>query len=706
MSISRVEVPYGAYTLVIETGKLAKQASGAAVVTCGQTMVLVTVCMAKKIREGLDFFPLTVEYQEKTYAAGKIPGGFFKREGRQTEKEILTSRLIDRPVRPLFPEGLRNEIQIVATVLSADNEVDPDVLSIIGASAALMVSDIPFDGPISAVRIGMKEGKFIVNPTYAERAESPLDFIIAGDKEGIVMIEGEGKEIPDAEIKDMFAFAHEALQASMNMQKELAKLASKPKVDVKTNVLAPAFIEKVKSIGMARLVEICNGVAEKKDRENKINELFAMLVADMTVYADFKKGDVAVTDKDVAAVFEIMQYELIRKNVFEKDQRVDGRSAKEIRAISSEVGLLPRPHGSGMFVRGQTQGLATVTLGTKIDEQMVEALDSTTYRKFMLHYNFPPFSVGETKPMRGPSRRDIGHGNLAHRAIMAVVPDSDTFPYTIRVVSEILESNGSSSMATVCAGTLALMDAGVPLKAPVAGISVGLISDEKRSVLITDIQGVEDHFGDMDFKVAGSAEGVTAIQLDLKIRHITVDLLGKAIDQATEARKFILGKMAETIAVPRAKLSEFAPRIATIQIPQDRIGEVIGPGGKTIRAIIEMTGATAIDIDDDGKAFVSAPNQESLDKVTKYLSSLLQEAEPGTIYEARVMRIMNFGAFCEFLPGKEGLVHVSELSNKFVKDPNELVKVGDTFPVILLEIDKMGRYNLSRKKAEAKNEEK
>lgn len=706
MSISRVEVPYGAHNLVIETGKLAKQAAGAAVVTCGQTIVLVTVCMAKKIREGLDFFPLTVEYQEKTYAAGKIPGGFFKREGRQTEKEILTSRLIDRPVRPLFPEGLMNEVQIIATVLSADDVVDPDVLAIIGASAALMVSDIPFDGPISAVRIGMKDDQFIVNPSYAEREESPLNFIIAGDNEGIVMIEGEGKEIPDAKIKEMFAFAHAALQPSRDIQKELAKMAGKAKVAVKVKALPAGFSDKVNSIGMKKLVEIFNGIADKKERENKGNELFASLVADMSVYADFKRGEEAVTEKDVAAVFEVMQYELIRKNVFEKDQRVDGRSCKEIREISSEAGLLPRTHGSAMFVRGQTQGLATVTLGTKIDEQMVEALDSTTYRKFMLHYNFPPYSVGETKPMRGPSRRDIGHGNLAHRALSAVIPDSDTFPYTIRVVSEILESNGSSSMATVCAGALALMDAGVPLKAPVAGISVGLISDEKRSVLISDIQGMEDHFGDMDFKVAGSATGVTAIQLDLKIRHISVDLLGKAIDQATEARKFILGKMAETLAVSREKLSEFAPRIATIQIPQDRIGEVIGPGGKTIRAIIEMTGATAIDIDDDGKAFVSAPNQESLDKVTKYLSSLLMEPEPGTIYEGRVMRIMNFGAFCEFMPGKEGLVHVSELSNKFVKDPNELIKVGDTFPVILLEVDKMGRYNLSRKKAEAQSEEK
>jgi polyribonucleotide nucleotidyltransferase len=688
--------------LVIETGKLAKQAAGSAVVRCGDTMVLVAACMAKNVREGIDFFPLTVEYQEKTYAAGRIPGGFFKREGKSTEKEVLTSRLIDRPLRPLFPEGLMNEVQIVATVLSADDQYDPDVLAIIGASAALMVSDIPFDGPISAVRVGLVDGKFVANPTYAEREVSTLDYIIAGDAQGIVMVEGEGNETPEAVIKDMFAFAHQALQASREVQKELQKAAGKPKSEVKTVVLPPAFIEKVRSLAMGRLTEAFNGITDKKLREQKVNDIFTSLTADLSVYADFKKGTSDISAKDVAAVFEILQYDLIRKNVFDKGVRVDGRGLNEIRAISSEAGVLPRTHGSAVFTRGQTQGLGIVTLGTKVDEQLIESLYGVTYRKFMLHYNFPPYSVGETKPMRGPGRREVGHGNLAHRALSAVMPDGDSFPYTVRLVSEILESNGSSSMATVCAGSLSLMDAGVPIKAAVAGISIGLISDEKRSVLITDIQGMEDHFGDMDFKVAGSVNGVTAIQLDLKIRHISVDLLNKAVDQATDGRKFILGLMDKTLTTHRAKLSEYAPRIATIQIPQDRIGEVIGPGGKTIRMIIEMTGATAIDIDDDGKAFVSAPNQESLDKVTRYLSSLLQEPEPGTVYDATVMRIMNFGAFCEFMPGKEGLVHVSELSDKYVKDPNEIVKIGDTFQVVLKEIDEKGRYNLSRKKVPAK----
>ncbi len=702
MSQARLEVAYGSNRLVIETGKLAKQAGGSVVVSCGGTVVLVSACIAGKAREGIDFFPLTVEYQEKTYSAGKIPGGFFKREGRQTEKEILTSRLIDRPIRPLFPEGLFNEVQVVATVLSADDQVDPDVLAIVGASAALMVSDIPFDGPISAVRIGLVDGQFITNPTYEQRKVSELDFIIAGDAQGIVMVEGDGKQVPEAKIKELLAFAHKELQSSREVQIELQKKAGKDKTPVVTAVLPEAFIAKIKSAGMARLTEILSNTADKKTREKALNELFASFTADMTVYAEFKKGKKEISENDIKFVFEMMQYEVMRKNVFERQLRADGRGLKEIRSLSGEVGLLPRTHGSAVFTRGQTQSLATVTLGTKIDEQLIESLDGVTYRRFMLHYNFPPFSVGETKPMRGPGRREIGHGALAHRSLEAVIPTPEEFPYTIRIVSEILESNGSSSMATVCASTLALMDAGVPLKCPVAGISVGLISDEKRSVLITDIQGMEDHFGDMDFKVSGTTQGITAIQLDLKIRHITVELLSQAIDQAREARLKILENMTATIPQPRAALSPFAPRIAILQIPQDKIGEVIGPGGKTIRKIIESTGATAIDIDDEGKAFISAPNQEALDCVMNYLSSMLEMPEVGKIYEATVVKIMNFGAFCEFMPGRDGLVHVSELSDKFVKDPNEIVKVGDTFPVILMEIDKVGRYNLSRKKAEKK----
>ncbi|MEI8011145.1 MAG: polyribonucleotide nucleotidyltransferase [Candidatus Omnitrophota bacterium] len=702
MNYPRVEVDYGMNRLTIETGKLAKQASGAALVTCGGTAVLVTVCIAAKPREGIDFFPLTVEYQEKTYAAGKIPGGFFKREGRQTEKEILTSRLIDRPIRPLFPEGLFNEVQVIATVLSADPENDPDVLAINGASAALMLSDIPFDGPISAVRVGLVDGKFIINPTYEQRAKSELDFVVAGDAEGLVMIEGDGKEVPEEKIKEMLAFAHQALQPVRAIQSQLQKQAGKPKTQVEVKVVPPAFIEKVRGLGMVRLAQILGGTVDKKTREKALNELFASLVADMSIYAEFKKGKADISENDVKAVFEIMQYDVMRQNVFERQLRADGRGLMEIRALSAETGILQRTHGTGLFTRGQTQSLAIVTLGTKIDEQLIEALDGVTYRRFMLHYNFPPFSVGETKPVRGPGRREIGHGALAHRSLEAVIPSPEDFPYTIRIVSEILESNGSSSMATVCASTLALMDAGVPIKAPVAGISVGLISDAKRSVLITDIQGMEDHFGDMDFKVSGTRAGITGVQLDLKIRHITVELLGQAIDQAREARMKILDTMTAAIPEPRATLSEFAPRISILQIPQDKIGEVIGPGGKTIRKIIESTGATSIDIDDEGQAFISAPNQAALDCVMNYLKSMLEMPEVGKIYQATVVKIMNFGAFCEFMPGRDGLVHVSELSDKFVKDPNELVKMGDSFPVLLVEIDKMGRYNLSRKKAEKK----
>lgn len=699
MAIARVEVPYGDHTLVIETGKYAKQANGAVVVSCEGTVVLVTACIAKQPRAGIDFFPLTVEYQEKTYASGRIPGGFFKREGKPTEKEVLTSRLIDRPIRPLFPEGLLNEVQIVATVLSADNVVDPDILSIIGASAALMVSDIPFEAPISAVRVSLVDGNFIANPSYEQRNLSELDYIVAGDADGIVMIEGEGKQVPDAKIKEMLAFAHSSFQASREIQNELRKQAGKEKQVIKTRTLPAAFSAKVRALGMSRLEQILEGTADKKDRENKTNELYASLTADLAVYAEFNTAEYEVCENDVRSVFELMQYDAMRKNIFERGLRADGRGLKDVRSLAAEVGLLPRTHGTGLFTRGQTQSLAIITLGTKVDEQLMESITGTSYRKFMLHYNFPSFSVGETKPMRGPGRREIGHGALAHRALEAVVPDQEVFPYTIRVVSEILESNGSSSMATVCAGSLALMDAGVPIKAPVAGISIGLISDAKRAVLITDIQGLEDHFGDMDFKVAGTTAGITAIQLDLKIRHISLELLGKAIDQAREGREQILAVMNRTIPAARPQTSAYAPRIASIQIPQDRIGEVIGPGGKTIRMIIETTGASAIDIDDDGKALVSAPDQAALDKVMKFLSSMLQEPEVGAIYDARVVRIMNFGAFCEFMPGKEGLVHVSELAVKYVKDPNEIIKVGDEFQVVLVEVDEKGRYNLSRKKA-------
>lgn len=701
MTVERIEVPFGDQKLIIETGKLAKQAHGAVTVTVGETVILVTVCMARKAKETAEFFPLMVEYQEKTYAAGKIPGGFFKREGKSTESEVLNSRIIDRSIRPLFPEGFYNEIQVVATVLSQDSDNDPDVPALIGASAALMISGVPFDGPVGAVRVGLVDGQFVVNPTFKQRVSSAMDLIVVGTKDGIVMIEGEAGEVPEAKIEEALKLAFSKLQAFLAVQIELRKKTGEKKLKVEIKTPAPALVQKVRDLSKKRLAEIYGSISDKKEREEALNALFDELVKDMTVYQPFAPVGGEISAGVVAAVYDSVQYEVVRNNVFEKQRRADGRGPKDIREISCEAGVLPRTHGSSLFTRGQTQSMAIVTFGTKSDEQMIEALEGKSYRKFMLHYNFPSFSVGETKPMRGPGRREVGHGELAAKSIRAILPSKDEFPYTIRVVSEILESNGSSSMASVCAGTLALMDAGVPIKAPVAGISVGLISGEGKAVLITDIMGLEDHFGDMDFKVAGSRKGVTAIQLDLKLNSVPVDLLIKAIEQSREARMFILDKMTATIAAPRTEMSPFAPRIATVQVLQEKIGEVIGPGGKMIRKIIEETGVTSIDIDEDGKILIASPDKEALDKAVNFIRGMAQEPEIGQIYDSTVKRVVNFGAFVEFMPGREGLVHVSELSATYVKDVNEVVKVGDKFKVKLIEIDQMKRVNLSKKQAES-----
>jgi len=701
MAQARVEIPFGSSNLIIETGKIAKQANGAVTVTVGGTVVLVTACMAKKPREGIDFFPLTVEYQEKTYSAGRIPGGFFKREGRNTEREILVSRLIDRSVRPLFPAGCLNEVQIVASVLSHDQENDPDILAMIGASAALMVSDIPFDGPIGASRVCQLDGILTANPTFAERKEkNTMDLVVAGWGNGIVMIEGEANEVPEAEVLEGLKLALADLQASKDAQIKLAKEAGKAKTQMKVKEVNPAFAAHVRQLALGPLNDAYTKIADKQKREDAVNAVHAKLTEDLSVYAQFNTADVEISSSDVGAQFESLQYEVIRNNVFNKGVRADGRGLTDIRQLDCEVSVLPRTHGSALFTRGQTQSLGIVTLGTKDDEQLVEGLEETSYKTFMLHYNFPSFSVGETKPMRGPGRREIGHGALAAKAIKAILPSKNDFPYTIRVVSEILESNGSSSMASVCAGCLSLMDAGVPIKAPVAGISVGLISDEKRQVLITDIMGLEDHFGDMDFKVAGSRTGVNAIQLDLKIKELSIELIEKTIQQAKEARMIILDKMHAVMPTVRAEMSPYAPRIETIQIPQDKIGEIIGPGGKNIRRMIEESGVTSIDIEEDGKVIVASPDKDALEKAVNMIKALTEEPEVGKIYEATVKRIMNFGAFVEFIPGREGLVHVSELANKFVKDVNEIIKVGDKFKVKLMEKDEQGRFNLSKKQAE------
>lgn len=700
MKLDRVEVPFGAQTLIIETGKLAKQTHGAVTVTVGQTIVLVTACMAGKVREDIDFFPLMVEYQEKTYAAGKIPGGFFKREGKSTESEVLNSRVIDRSIRPLFPEGFYNDVQVVATVLSFDGTNDADVPAIIGASAALMISGIPFNGPLGAVRVGLVDGQIVANPNLKERESSAMDLVVVGNKDGIIMIEGEATEIPEAKIKEALKYAFEQIQVSIKAQFDLKKAVGEKSLKYQLVQHHPDFVKKVRDLSVKKLGEIYGGTADKKQREGAISALFEELTKDLSIYQSFAPQGGEIKAGAVAAVYDQIQYEVVRNNVFDRQMRADGRGPKDIRAISSEVGILPRTHGSSLFTRGQTQSLGIVTLGTKTDEQLIEGLEAKAYRRFMLHYNFPSFSVGETKPMRGPGRREVGHGELAAKSIRAILPTKEEFPYTIRIVSEILESNGSSSMASVCAGTLALMDAGVPIKEPVAGISVGLISGEGKAVLITDIMGMEDHFGDMDFKVAGSKNGVTAIQLDLKINSIAVDLLEKAIDQSREARLTILDKMVATMPAPRTEMSPFAPRIATVQIHQEKIGEVIGPGGKTIRRIIEETGVTSIDIEEDGKVIVASPDKEALDKAVAFIKGMTQEPEIGEIYDSVVKRVVNFGAFVEFLPGREGLVHVSELSKTYVKDVNEVVKVGDRFKVKLIEVDQMKRANLSRKQAE------
>ena len=701
MAQGRVEIPFGSSNLIIESGKIAKQANGAVTLSVGGTVVLVTACMAKKPREGIDFFPLTVEYQEKTYSAGRIPGGFFKREGRSTEREILVSRLIDRSVRPLFPAGCLNEVQIVASVLSHDGENDPDILAMIGASAALMISDIPYDGPIGAARACLIDGQWLANPTFVQRKEkNAMDLVVAGWGDGIIMIEGEGNEVPEPLVLEGLKMALKHSQASKEAQVKLAKQIGKPKIHVPLKEVNAAFAAHVRRLALGPLNEAYTKIADKQKRDDAVNALFEKLTGDLSAYAEFNTEKNEITASDVVAQFEALQYEVIRNNVFDKGIRADGRGLKDIRQLDGEVGVLPRTHGSALFTRGQTQSLGIVTLGTKDDEQLVEGLEETSYKTFMLHYNFPSFSVGETKPMRGPGRREIGHGALAKKAIKAVLPSKDEFPYTIRVVSEILESNGSSSMASVCSGCLALMDAGVPIKAPVAGISVGLISDEKRKVLITDIMGLEDHFGDMDFKVAGSRSGVNAIQLDLKIRKLSIDLLEKAVLQAKDARMVILDKMHSVMPSVRADLSPYAPRIITLQIPQDKIGEIIGPGGKNIRRMIEESGVSSIDIEEDGKVIVASPDKDALDRAVGMIKALTEEPEIGKIYEATVKRIMNFGAFVEFIPGREGLVHVSELANKFVKDVNEVIKVGDKFKVKLMEKDEMGRFNLSKKQAE------
>ena len=691
-----IQIPIDERTLQLETGRIAKQADGSCVVRFGDTIVLATACAMREPKEGFDFLPLTVDYRENTYAAGRIPGGFFKREGRPTEKEILTSRLIDRPLRPLFPKGYGNETQIIAFVLSADGQNDPDILAINGASAALAVSGIPFTNTIGAVRVGRVAGKLILNPTNKQREDSEIDLIVAGTKDAVCMVEAGAREVPESVMIDAIFFGHEAIQKVIRGIEDLA---------ARTGVSKAAF-----SAPEPYTKEFFQGIYKKWEG--------AMLAA-LTVpgkilsYArikEVKKQAVGAVPEDnaeerarTARAMDDLVKVLTRETILDRRERLDGRNFKQIRAISAEVGLLPRTHGSALFTRGETQALVTCTLGTSEDTQLVEDYEGDSEKTFLLHYNFPPFSVGEVKFLRGPGRREIGHGNLARRALEQILPDDASFPYTIRIVSDILESNGSSSMASICGGTLCLMDAGVPIKAPVAGVAMGLVTDGDRFAILSDIAGQEDHYGDMDFKVAGTHNGITALQMDIKIKGLKRQIVEEALEQAREGRLHILGKMSDALEEPRPNISPYAPRIFTIQIPKDKIRDVIGSGGKTIRGIIEETGCK-VDVEDSGRVSIASTDEASAMRAIEIIEGLTKDAEIGQMYRGKVRRIEAYGAFVEILPGKDGLVHISELAPYRVRETTDVVKEGDIIPVKVIAIDPMGKIKLSRKQALSKEE--
>lgn len=689
--LQRVEKELAGRKLVLEVGEVAKQANGATLVSYGETVVLVTAVVAPEMREGIDFVPLTVDYREKAYAAGKIPGGFFKREGRPSEREVLTSRLIDRPIRPLFPKGFSQETQVIAIVLSADTENNPDVLAMIGASTALTVSDIPFQGPIGAVRVGRIEGEFVINPTRQQQSLSDLDLVIAGVDEGIVMVEGSGREVSEEVLIEGLEVGHRAIREIIALQRDLRETAGKPKLPSATEASDSALVQRVREVATPWVRDAIR-IPEKQVRERRMSEVLAEV---LTAMADLLPEQALLVPK----LIETIEREQMRTMILEEGIRADGRRTDEIRPISIRVGVLPRTHGSSLFTRGETQALVVSTLGTSTDEQIVDELEGKSSKAFMLHYNFPPFSVGEVSPMRGPGRREIGHGALAERSVAPILPSSDTFPYTIRVVSDILESNGSSSMATICGATLSLMDAGVPILAPVAGIAMGLISEPGRGIaVLSDILGLEDHLGDMDFKVAGTPTGVTGFQLDVKIGGVDTTILRGAIEQSRQGRLWILEKMASVIAMPRAQLSTHAPRIITIRINPDKIREVIGPGGKVIRGIIEKTGAN-IDIEDDGRINIASADENAARAAIELIRGITAEAEIGKIYRGKVKKITDFGAFVEIMPGTDGLVHISQIAEQRIKSVSDVLKEGEEVMVKVLEIDKQGRVKLSRREA-------
>ncbi|HZL20036.1 MAG TPA: polyribonucleotide nucleotidyltransferase [Polyangia bacterium] len=685
----REGVNFGGKELSIETGRMAKQADGSVVVRYGDTMVLVTAVASMSVRPGVDFMPLTVDYLEKTSAAGRIPGGYFKREGRMTEVEVLTSRLIDRPSRPLFPKGWRFDTQVIAMVVSTDRENASDVLAMTGASTALHLSDIPFAGPYAGVRVGRIDGKLVLNPTFAERALSELDLLVAASRDAIVMVEGGGAEISEDVIVDALMFAHQSAQPLIDLQEKLRAAVGKPKRVFVPPTKDPVIVEKVAALANQK-IEAAMAIRDKHERYGALDSAGAETKAALAETFPDRGGE-------VGEAYESAKKKHLRELVLNTGRRIDGRATTEIRTITCEVGVLPRTHGSSLFTRGETQSLVTTTLGTSQDAQHIEALTGNIDKRFMLHYNFPPFSTGETKPLRGASRREVGHGHLAERAIARVLPSEKDFPYTIRIVSEILESNGSSSMASVCGGILSLMDGGVPIRTAVAGIAMGLIKEGDRVAVLSDILGDEDHLGDMDFKICGTKQGVTAVQMDIKIQGLTREILEKALSQAREGRLHILGKMAEALAAPRADLSQFAPRIHTLQVKPDQIREIIGPGGKTIRGITAQTGVS-IEVEDDGTVHIASPDGIAVKKAIDIIKGLTTEPELGEFYMGVVKRLADFGAFVEILPGTDGLVHISELDDKRVNAVRDVCKEGDEMVVKVIGIDRAtGKIRLSRR---------
>lgn len=687
VTMERETVRIESQELIVETGRIARQADGAVTVRYGDTVVLVTAVAAPSsvLR---DFFPLVVDYREKSYAAGKIPGGFFKREGRPQDKETLSARMIDRPIRPLFPEGYREEVQIVVMVLSTDRENASDVLGVVGASTALSISDIPFLGPLGAVRVAKVGGRYVLNPTFAQREDATMEAVVAGDGDSIIMVEGGAREVSEDEFIDALDFARSGIREIVELQKRLVARVGKPEREFQPLKEDREIIGAVRELCLEE-IRAASGVYDKGGREEKIHASLEKALE--TLAEKFPEQDSAIRE-----VFHDLERDELRRLVLEEGRRVDGRMATEIRPITCEVGVLPRTHGSALFTRGQTQALAVVTLGTTTDEQRIDDLEEESWKAYMLHYNFPPFSVGEVRPIRGPGRREIGHGMLAERALEPVIPAPETFPYTVRVVSDILESNGSSSMATVCSGSLSLMDAGVPLDSPVAGIAMGVIVGEKKTAILTDILGVEDHLGDMDFKLAGTPKGLTAFQLDSKVKGLEISLLRDAARQGRKALDHIFEEMNRVLPRPRPELSAYAPRVIAFAIPKEKIGDVIGPGGRTIRRITEETGAK-IDIEDDGSVRITSMGEEDGEKALNMIRLITEDPEVGKVYVGKVKRVVDFGAFVEILPGRDGLVHISELENRRVAKVEDVLREGDEVKVKVINIDREGKIKLSRK---------